>query len=203
MLITLQTLALLNFVDVGGIKFCDVGCLEGNFILYMAQKYPLCHFTGIDALETAIDAARRRAQLQNITNVDFIAENINILSETLQEAFDYIFICHTLHDLSHPTEAATNMFKMVKPGGKLFAIEFDVEDTLKENAANELMPVYYTISLYYCLSTGSCDSDNHCLGTVAGKGRLKNVIESVGFVNVNFFPIPKDLQNVFIVADKI
>lgn len=96
----------------------DVGCAEGEGTAYLARQFPLCHFTGVDFSEKAIQKAAQRH-----SNCDFAVSDI--YKEVV--AADVVFSSNTLEHLRDPR---TLMERMCAAAGKYTVLLLPLEDSL-------------------------------------------------------------------------
>jgi SAM-dependent methyltransferase len=79
--------ALLDIADsIDGKKVLDFGCGRGDFFWFLKQRGIQVHYTGLDINEKLIDAARDK-------NPGALFKVFDIERESLDEDFDYIFLC--------------------------------------------------------------------------------------------------------------
>lgn len=84
--------------------------------------------TGFDIAPSAIEEAQRR---HPGSPVQYRVANLLDLADDLVEAFDLVVEIFTLQALPDPprTEAATNVVRLVRPGGRLVAVAFRDDGT--------------------------------------------------------------------------
>ncbi len=95
---TLATAARLMGLRPAPITNCrvlELGCGTGGNLTPMAATLPGSRFVGVDYSAVQIDLAKRDAQALGLSNIDFRADSILDLDESLGE-FDYI-ICHGVY----------------------------------------------------------------------------------------------------------
>lgn len=95
----------------------DIGTGPGGIPLKIAQRLPAMRVVGIDCSPNMIQAARRAAAAQGLSDrVRFFAGDANRLC--FQEAcFDFVLSNSLLHHLENPVAAFNEMGRVVKPGG--------------------------------------------------------------------------------------
>jgi len=116
-----------------GQKILDVCCGSGDMALAFAAAEPkLQEITGVDFVEPMLEIARRKGQ-------DFLAnggsggpefqwlccdaENISILPD---EHYDRVSCVFGVRNLQTPQSGLNEMYRLLKPGGKVIILEFDL-----------------------------------------------------------------------------
>jgi len=107
-----------------GSTVLEAGCGVGAQTVTLAQRSPDARFTSIDVSADSIAAAKRRADLAGITNVEFRQADIFALPFNA-ESFDHVFVCFVLEHLARPVEALAILNRLLRPGGTITVIEGD------------------------------------------------------------------------------
>lgn len=102
----------------------EAGCGVGAQTKIIAPKNPATRFVSIDLSEESVKEARRMAQSNDITNVEFLQGNIYQLPFD-DETFDSVILCFVLEHLDNPLKALSELKRVLKKGGTLIAIEGD------------------------------------------------------------------------------
>ena len=80
----------LSLLDIGGCidgkKILDFGCGKGDFLTFLKEKNIKAQYTGVDINEKLIALAKEK-------NPDSTFRVFDLEKETLEEDFDYIFLC--------------------------------------------------------------------------------------------------------------
>lgn len=87
-------LAAANWMPSSG-RILDVCTYVGGFALAIAKHCPGCHVVGIDSSSRAIDGARRHAQINNLSNVEFRVDDFLKATEQMvadKELFDGVVL---------------------------------------------------------------------------------------------------------------
>jgi ubiquinone/menaquinone biosynthesis C-methylase UbiE len=103
----------------------DVGCGRGYFLFRFAEAVgDEGKVLGVDISERALDAARERAQEQDVTNVEFVLSEPTD-TKLQPDSVDVACICMVLHHV--PTDQQQPLLgsvaKSLKPGGYLYVID--------------------------------------------------------------------------------
>ena len=107
-----------------GSAVLEVGCGVGAQTITLAQRSPDARFTSVDISADSIAEARRRADVAEITNVEFRQADIFALPFNAA-SFDHIFVCFVLEHLARPVEALASLNRLLVPGGTITVIEGD------------------------------------------------------------------------------
>lgn len=102
--------------DLNGKRVLEVGCGRGDFSIWIAGKYPKAEVLGVDFSEAAIATARSRAALSE-SRAQFKVEDSENLTFA-DQSFDYIISCECLEHVIHPSKMASEMHRVLKPGGQ-------------------------------------------------------------------------------------
>lgn len=96
----------------------DAGCGPGNHVLLFAER---CRVTGVDRRPEVLEVARRRlARTRYSGNAAFREADISKLPFE-DGTFDLVWSSHVFHGLRNIAEAARELKRVLKPGGR-FAI---------------------------------------------------------------------------------
>ena len=121
--------ALLNCLTVQpGKRWCEVGCGSGVLCRQLAPDLlPDGTLLGIDLSAEMIERAREYAsRWENLNNLNFQVEDAAALS-FLDETFDGVFATRLFLHAPDPGSILKEMVRVVRPGGKLIAMEWDFE----------------------------------------------------------------------------
>ncbi len=98
-------------------KVLDVGCGTGRLTLEVAGKVD--HITGIDPSSQRIEVARKKLTQMNLENVTFELGNSDEIGRYGEDVFDVIYLNAVFHWINDKEEALNNIYRTLKPGGKL------------------------------------------------------------------------------------
>jgi SAM-dependent methyltransferase len=114
----------------------EAGCGVGAQTKIIAKKNPESTFLSIDISEIFIAEAKSMAKQNNLENVEFDqADLYNLPYEN--EAFDSIVICFVLEHLRNPKQVLSELYRVLKKGGSIIAIEGDHGSTFFYPDSNE------------------------------------------------------------------
>lgn len=111
-----DTLELLRRVGLRpGMRCLDLGCGGGEVTFEIAQLVrPGGSVVGIDMDEVKLALARKAADEQDLSNVEFRAANVNDWAEP--DAYDLVYGRFLLQHLSRPAELLRRMWAAVRAG---------------------------------------------------------------------------------------
>ena len=98
-----------------GMKVLDAGCGTGNFSLKLARLG--CAVTGVDLSCEMLAIAIEKARAENL-EVEFLPMDVKAL-EFVDGAFDAVISMAVLEFIENPLDAAEEMYRVVKRGGRL------------------------------------------------------------------------------------
>lgn len=156
-----------------GMDLLDIGCGPGTITLGLAQVVAPGRVTGIDHDQQHIEAARRLAVEQGVTNVTFhIGDALSLPFEdnTLDVIFENNMLTHLAQDA---VEAAKEAYRVLKPQGFFAARDVDATSVVWGHH-NELISQLDELFIAWHQSRGS--------DITLGK-RLPNILRQAGFVN--------------------
>jgi ubiquinone/menaquinone biosynthesis C-methylase UbiE len=79
----------------------------------------LDHITGIDPSPQRVEVARRKLTKLNPTNVTFELESSDDIGRYDEDVFDVVYMNAVFHWINDKEEALNNIYRTLKPGGKL------------------------------------------------------------------------------------
>lgn len=115
----------------------DLPCGDGRNTLPLAQAFP--RIMAADVSRRAIKIAQKNLEKKNIRNCSY--EYADIFSTPWSDNhFDSILCWGTLGHLARPILALTELMRILKPGGRLIAGFFSVNDPMKGINMEEIAP---------------------------------------------------------------
>jgi SAM-dependent methyltransferase len=115
-LATIRTIANLGEQD----RVLDSGCGPGLVSCYLAAF--VRQVTGVDLTPAMIQEAKARAAAQSIPNTEFTLGDMEHLSYP-DHTFDAAISRFAFHHLEQPGQALQEMFRVVRPGGKVVVMD--------------------------------------------------------------------------------
>lgn len=92
----------------------DAGCGPAPMISLLSEKYPECHYTGIDLTPAMIEQARKK----NIPNASFVVGDCENLPFE-DNAFDAIICSMSFHHYPDPQAFFNSVKRCLRPNGRL------------------------------------------------------------------------------------
>jgi arsenite methyltransferase len=109
-----------NKTPASGIRVVDLGCGPGFYTRKLAERFPHITVTGVDRSQRQLRWARERTH--TIRNCSF--ERVNVLSLPFDDgSFDALVASRIFTILPDHNRAVTEMFRVLKTGGRCFIAE--------------------------------------------------------------------------------
>lgn len=133
-----------------GIDVLDVGCGSGRALNKMARLFPNSRFTGYDLCENLIATATRKAQAQQLSNVQFHVKDTTWLDEI--EQYDLIVTFDAVHDQARPDWVLRNIYNALRPDGVYLMQDIHASTEVSGNLDHPVAPLLYTTSCMHCMT---------------------------------------------------
>jgi SAM-dependent methyltransferase len=164
-----------------GIHVVDIGCGAGVALQELAKAYPNSTFEGYDPSPLAINIAREDTRQKQLDNIEYrIARGEDLPDET---RYDLVLTLDCLHDMTHPDQVTKAIRKSIKPDGIWVIKDIHCSDKMEENFENPMSPLFYGISVLYCMSSALSEPDGAGLGTMGFNPKLAQEMTSEGGFN--------------------
>lgn len=98
----------------------DLGCGDGTITVEISRFADTV--VGVDANPRALQAARRRAEREHRTNVEFREGRIERLQEPA-ERYDLAVFSQSLHHMESPEQGIHQAVRVLRPGGRLLIVD--------------------------------------------------------------------------------
>jgi len=186
-----------------GIQVCDLGCAEGVAVLLMAEAFPNSRFIAIDLSKEAIQVARKEAERQHLTNVEFVILDAATLAAEgkFKDCFDYVTAFDAIHDQTRPFEALRGVHKILAEGGLFSMIDIAARTDLADNLDHPMGPFLYTVSLMHCMPVGLVDGGAG-LGMMWGRETAVEMLQQAGFEDIEVIEMSYDAFNLHFLCRK-
>ena len=112
---------LIPFSELNNKKVLEIGCGNGADGAMFAINGAL--YTGVDLTETAIEATKKHFEIEGLNGV-FQVENVEKLSFS-DQCFDLVYSYGVLHHTPNPDVAIGEIFRVLKPGGKVIVMIYN------------------------------------------------------------------------------
>lgn len=154
-----------------GSRVLDAGCGVGHVAIHLA-KHGYCVY-GIDLIERHILKARQNIEAERLRDkVTVTMSDYHHLEAFADESFDGAYTMETFVHATKPEVAATEFFRVIRPGGSLAMYEYDHIDysSQKEEVSKSLT----TISKYAAMPAYNQFQ----------QGVLEGILKKAGFEDV-------------------
>lgn len=101
-----------------GMKILDLGCGWGSISLYIAEKFPNCHITGVSNSRTQKDFIDSEAKKRGLKNIEILTQDMNVF--TTQKKFDRILSVEMLEHMKNYELLFKKLASFLNPNGKFF-----------------------------------------------------------------------------------
>jgi len=110
---------MLSGIDVTGCEVLDLGCGVGGYDVLLAGAHGAARVLGVDIDGASLEQARRRAAASDVADrLEFRQVDPGPLPFE-EGRFDVVFSKDTIVDLPDKRAALTELFRVVKPGGRI------------------------------------------------------------------------------------
>ena len=180
-----------------GIDVLDVGCGSGRALNALAARFPSSRFTGCDAAEQAVAAARDEAARRGLTNVHF-----ELQGRRGDQGRGGLRPDHRLRRRPRPgppRRGPAEHHPGARPGGLFLMQEISGSGHVHTDIEHPLGPFLYTVSCMHCMSV-SLANGGPGLGAMWGKRKALEMLGEAGFGSIRVETLPHDLMNEFYIA---
>lgn len=179
-----------------GLDVLDLGCSDGATLMELALAFPKSRFVGYDLSQEQIEKARYIAKERGIENVAFF--NRDFAQIHAIEAFDLITAFDVMHDQTYPFQVLDEVYAALRPEGIFLMQDIAHSNQSTANLKNPLAPILYAISCMRSMTT----SAQQTVGMKWGDEAVDQLLNAVGFEQIEVHALPHDLLNHFYVATK-
>ena len=120
---TTRFMAVANMVGQlpAGSRVLDYGCAHGHYTVALARRYPELAFIGADITQSNIDAARKWAQAEGLTNIDLVkVEGVDDANELFNaKAFDLIIAAEVIEHVGDPQHYIDALASHLSDSGRM------------------------------------------------------------------------------------
>lgn len=132
----LVELLLADFPSAETSTVLDVACGPGTFALALAPRVA-CAF-GLDFTPALLERARGSASASGIVNSNFLIGDANAIPFSAGR-FDLVTCAYALHHIDDPSNAVSEIVRVLRPGGRMGLIDIFVpENAVAAEAANTI-----------------------------------------------------------------
>lgn len=105
----------------------DIGAGSGYFAFRIADQVPLGKVLAVDIQPEMLQLIERQKDEQNVSNIDGVLGEIDDPNLELN-SIDAAIMVDAYHEFSHPYEMINGIYEALKPGGRIFLLEYRGED---------------------------------------------------------------------------
>ena len=166
-----------------GGSVADVGCGNGQALLFLAQGYPEATLVGYDNYAPAIEAANANARAAGLA--DRVRYEVCDVTQGIPGTYDLITTFDVVHDMPQPRPAMKEIKQALKPDGTYFVLEFNFSGDLQENIDHPLGigAFGYSASTNYCM-TQALAAGGEGTGTCMGEEKMREFAAEGGFTQL-------------------
>ena len=163
-----------------GGSVADVGCGNGQALLFLAQGYPEAKLVGFDNYAPAIEAANANAAAAGVA--DRVRFEVVDVTKPIPGTYDLITSFDVVHDMPFPRPALKEIKKALNPNGTYFVLEFNFFGDLQQNIDHPLGigAFGYAASTNYCM-TQALAVGGEGTGTCMGEEKARELANEAGF----------------------
>lgn len=179
-----------------GGSVADVGCGNGQALIFLAQGYPNATLIGFDAYPPAVAAANENAKAAGLA--DRLRYEVCDVTQGIPGAYDFITTFDVVHDMPKPRPAMREIKRALNPDGTYFVLEFNLYGDLQSNIDHPmgLGAFGYSASLNYCM-TQALAVGGEGTGTCMGEEKMRELAAEGGFGHVRRLDFPQNPFNIF------
>jgi SAM-dependent methyltransferase len=180
----------------GGGSVADVGCGNGQALLFLAKGYPNATLVGYDNYPPAIAAANANARAAGLA--DRVRYEVCDVTKGIPGQYDLITTFDVVHDMPHPRPAMKEIRKALKPDGTYFVLEFNFYGDVQRNIAHPMGigAFGYSASTNYCM-TQALAVGGEGTGTCMGEEKARELASEAGFTHFRRIDFPQNPFNLF------
>jgi len=109
-----------------GMNVIECGCGPGYLLFNLAKEFSNCTFTGLEIDNYLFDVFKTTISENRIKNISAKQGSIYQIGEP-DESFDIVISRLVLEHLDNPANALAELYRILKPGGKLIIVSNDFE----------------------------------------------------------------------------
>ncbi len=179
-----------------GGSVADVGCGNGQALIFLAQAYPEATLVGYDSYAPAIETANANAKAAGLS--DRLRYEVYDAAQGIPGHYDFITTFDVVHDMPRPRPALRQIYEALNPGGTYFVLEFNFWTDLQKNIDHPLGigAFGYSVSVNYCM-TQALAVGGEGTGTCMGEDKMRELAAEAGFTKFRRIDFPANPFNLF------
>jgi 2-polyprenyl-3-methyl-5-hydroxy-6-metoxy-1,4-benzoquinol methylase len=163
-----------------GATVADVGCGHGVSTVIMARAFPASRFVGFDSHTGSIEAARQRAEQNQVTGR--VRFEHATATDYGGERYDLICFMDSFHDMGECVAAARHAARRLADGGSVMLVEPLAAERPEDNQG-PLAAMNYAASTALCTPSALCHPGGLALGAQAGPEALRRALAEGGLTH--------------------
>ena len=179
-----------------GGSVADVGCGNGQALIFLAQAYPDANLIGFDCYAPSVETANANAAAAGLS--DRLRYEVYDASEGIPGSYDLITTFDVVHDMPRPRPALEQIHGALNPDGTYFVLEFNFWSDLQKNIEHPLKigAFGYSVSVNYCM-TQALAVGGEGTGTCMGEDKMRELAREAGFTRFRPLDFPGNPFNLF------
>jgi ubiquinone/menaquinone biosynthesis C-methylase UbiE len=180
----------------GGGTILELGCGAGAGLISLARTFPDCTVTGVDPDPVSIALARQRIQDAGLEE-HVHAEEMRGEDLTSEDAFDFIYVQISLHEMDDARVVLSNARRALKDDGTLLITEIRGPERM-EDAQGAYNAVLSHIDLFYEIPQALAKG-GHAVGFFT-RAEIEDMAADAGLSNVREVELDQPLYAAFAAA---
>ncbi|TLY32366.1 MAG: methyltransferase domain-containing protein [Nitrospirae bacterium] len=133
-------------------RFLDLGGGPGSYAIALAKRYPKVKGVVLDQTATVARQLIRKHRLQH----RLLAREGSLFTADLGSGYDAVLVANVIHDFNEKENRALlkRVRDAIRPGGKVFIVEFFLDDSLTRPAKASV----FSVMMYKFTASGRCYS---------------------------------------------
>ena len=174
----------------------DIGCGNGQALIYLAQAYPEAILVGYDIFAPSVESANANAAAAGLS--DRLRYEVYDAAEGIPGSYDLITTFDVVHDMPRPRPALKQIRNALKSDGTYFVLEFKFWSDLQKNIDHPMGigAFGYSVSTNYCM-TQALAVGGEGTGTCMGEDKMRELASEAGFTHFQTLDFPGNPFNLF------
>lgn len=172
----------------------EIGCGAGAGLISLARTFPQCTVTGLDSDPTSIALSRERIEAAGLSE-HVHAEEMRGEDLTSEDAFDFIYVQISLHEMDDARVVLANARRALKDGGTLLITEIRGPERI-EDCTGTYNAVLAHIDLFYEIPQSRAKG-GHAVGFFT-RTEIEEMAAAAGLTSVRELDVEQPLYAAFV-----